>query len=112
MARYTCSYLVNAEIEQLPSLLNEILDSCGFEIIFEALGYIMARELPGNIAFSKLVSVDVFIDATKVHNQQVPLTWVVKSDELPLQQYNHCWQRFKEIQQQIGEHRQWHLVAN
>ncbi|ACK69605.1 conserved hypothetical protein [Gloeothece citriformis PCC 7424] len=112
MARYTCSYLVKVQLEQLPLLLDEILHSCGFEIIYQAIGYIMAREIPGKIDFSKLVSVDVFIDATQIQNNQVPLTWVVKSDELPLHHYNHCWQRFNQIQQEIGEHSQWHLVPS
>ncbi|ACK69163.1 conserved hypothetical protein [Gloeothece citriformis PCC 7424] len=110
MARYTCSILVNTPVEQLHNLLSDILHSCEFEVIYQALDYIRAREIPGKIIFSKLVSVDVFIDKATIKNNQVSITWVVKNDELPLHQDNHCWQRFEQIQEAIYKNCQWDLV--
>ncbi|WP_013321141.1 hypothetical protein [Gloeothece verrucosa] len=110
MARYTCSTLVKASVEKLPNLLAQILRSCEFEVIYQSLDYIRAREMPGKIIFSKLVSVDVFIDTAKTKNNQVSITWVVKNDELPLYQENHCWQHFEQIQQAIKGTSQWDLV--
>lgn len=105
MARYTCSIMVNTSIEHLPNLLIDILRSCQFEVIYQAFDYIRAREMPGKITFSKLVSVDVFIETTKASNNQFSLTWVVKNDELPLRQHNHCRQLFEQIQQAIEQNR-------
>lgn len=111
MARYTCSISVNIALEHLPNLLNDILRSCDFEIIYQALDYIRAREMPGKITFSKLVSVDVFVDTAKSKNNQVSVTWVVKNDELALQHNNHCWQLFEQIQQAIKNNHQWNLIT-
>ncbi len=111
MARYSCSYWVNASVEELPDLLAQILRSCELELIHQTIDYMMAREIPGKIAFAKLVTVDIFLDPAKAKNHEIPLTWIVKNDELPLQLDNHCWQRFEQLQQAIANHRQWRLVS-
>ncbi len=112
MARYTSSYLVNLPLNQLPTIINKILQSCGFEQVYQATDYVMAREIPGQVAFSKLVTIEILIDSTKAKSNEVPVTWVVTNDELPLQTSNHCRQRFEEIQQMVSQHQPWHLVAS
>ncbi|ACK65603.1 conserved hypothetical protein [Rippkaea orientalis PCC 8801] len=112
MARYTSSYLVNASLNEIPTVLVNILESCGFELVYQAVDYMMAREIPGQVSYSKLVVIEVLIDSTKAKAKEVPITWVVKNDELPLQMNNHCQQRFEQIQQTISEDKQWHLIAS
>ena len=112
MARYTSSYLVNLPLNQLPQTIKKVLQSCEFELVYQATDYIMAREIPGQVAFSKLVTVEILIDSTKAKNDEVPITWVIKNDELPLQVTNHCRQRFEKIQKMISQCQLWHLVAS
>jgi hypothetical protein len=112
MARYTSSYLVNLPGDQLPQAIDRVLQSCGLESVYNATDYIMAREIPGQVVFSKLVTVEILIDSTKAKSDEVPITWVIKSDELPLQVTNHCQQRFEQIQETISQHEQWHLIAS
>ncbi|MGP0128634.1 MAG: hypothetical protein ACTMUB_05025 [cyanobacterium endosymbiont of Rhopalodia musculus] len=112
MARYTSSYLVNLPLEQLPQAINKILQSCGFESVYHATDYMMAREIPGEVVFSKLVTVEILIDSTKAKIGEIPITWVIKNDELPLQVTNHCQQRFGQIQEIISQHQQWNLIAS
>lgn len=112
MARYTSSYLVNIPLNQLPKTIEKVLQSCEFELVYQATDYIMAKEIPGKVAFAKLVTVEILIDSTKAKSDEVPITWVIKNDELPLQVMNHCQQRFKQIQKMISQCQLWHLVAS
>ncbi len=112
MARYTCSYLVNIAPDRLPIVLSDILQACEFEVTYQIADYMMAREIPGKVAFAKLVTVEILIDGTRAKNQEIPVTWVVKNDELPLHLDNHCRQLFGKIQAAIGNNPQWQLVAS
>ena len=111
MARYLCSYLVKVSLGELKPLLDKLLENCQFETIYQTLDYIMAREIPGKINFSKLVTVEVLIDSTTAREQEVQVNLVVKNDELPLQTNNHCRQIFEKLQQVLGEDHQWKLIA-
>jgi hypothetical protein len=112
MARYTSSYIATVSLKQLPPLLNQILESCEFEVIYQAIDYIMAREIPGKVNFSKLVTVEVLIESTAAKENEVPVNWVIKNDELPLQIENHCQQKFQKIEQAISKYPQWRLIAS
>ena len=61
MARYTSSYIATVSLKQLPPLLNQILESCEFEVIYQAIDYIMAREIPGKVTFSKLLYCNFYL---------------------------------------------------
>lgn len=111
MARYTSSFVANTTLEQVPVLLSQLLESCEFEVVYQATDYLMAREVPGKINFSKLVSVEILIESTTATENRVPVTFVVKNDELPLNPNNHCNQRFQQIQHTLNESQQWQLVA-
>ncbi|MGH2416449.1 MAG: hypothetical protein ACRDEA_22705 [Microcystaceae cyanobacterium] len=111
MARYSCSYSVNTSVEQIPSLLVQILQKCEFEVIHQSVNYIKAREISAQALFSKLVTVDIFIDPVEEKNGRVPLTWVVKNDELTLHLDNHCRRQFERLQRAIANECQWHLAS-
>ena len=112
MARYTSSYLVTVSLNEVPPLLEQVLEACGFNLVYQAVDYLMAKEIPGRVSYSKLVTLEVLIDSTKAKVNEVPVTWVVKNDELPLQTNNHCRQRFEDIQEAISKNKQWSLVAS
>jgi hypothetical protein len=72
----------------------------------------MAREIPGRIAFAKLVTVEVLIDKSTATAQEVRMNFVIKNEELPLQVDNHCRQMFELVQQAVAANRHWQLVES
>lgn len=112
MARYICSFTVAVPLDRLQQLLIEVLQSCNFDIIYDTGDYLMAREIPGNLAFAKLVTVEALIDKSTATAEEVRMSFVIKNEELPLQVDNHCRQMFDVVQQAIVENRQWHLVES
>ena len=112
MARYTCSFVVPASVETLQQSLIEILEECKFDIIYDTGDYLMAREIPGRVAFAKLVTVEVLIDKSVATPQELYMNFVVKNEELPLQVDNHCHQMFQVVQSAINKKENWQLVEN
>ncbi|NEO49206.1 MAG: hypothetical protein F6K55_35985 [Moorea sp. SIO4A3] len=110
MARYTRSIKITISLDRLLPLLIEVIKSCDLEILYESDDYIMARESPGNISFTKLVTVDVLIDKSKATAQQVPINFVVKNEELPLQVNNHCRQIFELLQEAVNNNPDWQVA--
>ena len=72
----------------------------------------MAREIPGRIAFAKLVTVEVLIDKSTATSQEVRMNFVIKNEELPLQVDNHCRQMFEMVQEAVAANRHWQLVES
>jgi hypothetical protein len=70
----------------------------------------MARETPGNVPFSKLVTVEVLVDSTRATSETTNLSVVVKNEELPLQTNNHCFQVYQRVNQAISDNKGWSLV--
>lgn len=112
MARYTCSFVVSILIDDLHPLLVDLLQECDLEIQYYTADYIMAREIPGNISFSKLVKAEVLIDKSTATETETRMSIVIKNEELPLQVDNHCRQMFEFIKQTIEESRHWHLIES
>ena len=112
MARYTCSFTVAVSLDHLQHSLIEVLQSCNFDIIYDTGDYLMAREIPGRIAFAKLVTVEVLIDKSTATSQEVRMNFVIKNEELPLQVDNHCRQMFELVQQAVAANRHWQLVES
>ncbi len=112
MARYTCSFTVTVDVDSLRQLLIEVLQSCNLDIIYDAGDYMMAREHPGQVSFSKLVTVEVLIDKTTATATATRLNLVIKNEELPLQVDNHCHQIFELVNQAIVENRNWQFVES
>ena len=67
-----------------------MLADCQLETIYELEDYLMAREIPGRVSFSKLVAAEVFIDITSATTDAVTVSFVLKNEELPLNRNNHC----------------------
>lgn len=112
MARYTCFFTVAVPLEKLRQLLAEILESCRFDIIYHTEDYMMAREVPGQVSFARLVTVEVLIDKTKATNECVRMDVVAKNEELPLQLNNHCYRMFDQVSRAIAENPQWQLLES
>jgi hypothetical protein len=112
MARYTRSITVAAPEDDLQQLLADILQSCNFEVVHTTEGYLMARENPGKVSFTKLVIVEVLIDNTMATNTGIRLNFVIKSEELPLQADNHCRQMFDRLSQALENNKNWELVES
>ena len=112
MARYTCSYIVKTSLKELETLLKDMLKTCEFEVMYHTPDYMMAREIPGKVPFSKLVTVEALIDSTTATKNEVQVSLVVKNDELPLQLDNHCRQLFEGEQGVITKDYQWQLVES
>lgn len=112
MARYTCSLTVAVSLDRLQESLTEVLKSCKFDIIYDTGDYLMAREIPGRVAFAKLVTVEVLIDRSTATAQEVRMNFVIKNEELPLQVDNHCRQMFDMVQEAVAQNRHWQLVES
>ncbi|MEA5535313.1 hypothetical protein [Crocosphaera sp. XPORK-15E] len=111
MARYTSSFLAKTNLEQIPILLCQLVESCDFEVVYQATDYLMAREIPGQVPFSKLVTVEALVESTAAQNNEVPVTFVIKNDELPLKSNNHCQQLFQKLQLALNQSQEWRLIA-
>jgi hypothetical protein len=112
MARYTCSLIVSVPIDHLQELLIRLLQECGLEIQYYTPDYIMAREIPGQVSFSKLVTVEVLIEKSSSTETETRMMIIMKNEELPLQLNNHCRQIFDFVRQTIEHSRNWHLIES
>ena len=112
MARYTCSFTIAVPIARLRQLLVEVLQSCNLEIIHATNDFMMAREIPGQVSFAKLVTVEALIDKSTTTSTETSINLVIKNEELPLQVDNHCHQIFEVVKQAILENRDWQLVES
>ncbi|MBD2447783.1 hypothetical protein H6G76_11465 [Nostoc sp. FACHB-152] len=112
MARYTCSFTISINVDNLQPLLLDLLQNCDLEIQYYNHDYILAREIPGNIPFSKLVKVEVFIEKSTATETETRMSIVIKNEELPLQLHNHCREIFDFVKQAIEQNRYWHLIES
>ena len=112
MARYTCSFSVAIGVENLRQLLAEIFKSCNLVLICDRNDYMMARQHPGQVSFSKLVTVEVLIDNTTSTQTATRINLVIKNEELALQIDNHCHRIFDLVKQSIVENYNWQLTEN
>ncbi|HIK43675.1 MAG TPA: hypothetical protein IGR64_02190 [Leptolyngbyaceae cyanobacterium M65_K2018_010] len=64
--------------------------------------YFVAKEKPGQVSLSQLTTIEVIISPPNQDFQWAKLNLVVKNEELPLQQDNHCQRVFDAVSQAIG----------
>ena len=108
MARYTSLYRSGIfPVTHLRQCLSELLESCNFAVIYEDSAYLVARERPGGVAFSKLVTVEVLFGTpgsmeTSSGEDALQMNVVVKNEELPLSANNHCRQKFNLVTQVVS----------
>lgn len=112
MARYSSLFIAGVPAETARQNLVDILRTCGFEVIYETGEYVMAREKPGGVSYTKLVTVEGLIDVTSATHNRVQVKIVAKNEELPLHVNNHCEQLFNNIQDTISLDRSWEPVRN
>jgi hypothetical protein len=113
MARYTGSFtLAVTNNPNLRQAMIEVLKTCGLELVYDRREYIMAREIPGKVALSKLVAIEVLIDTVRSTQAEMRMNLVVKNEELPLQLDNHCHQIFERVNQAIADNQKWQLVES
>jgi len=112
MARYTSLYTVAVSLDRFRQLLTDIFRSCSLDVIYASEDYWVARELPGQVSYAKLVTVEVLIEQPQTQNAEVKMNFVVKNEELPLKSNNHCRQIFNLVNQAIAENRQWQLIQS
>jgi hypothetical protein len=110
MARYTCSFTVAMPLQQLHKSLKETLKACNLDIIYDSGDYIVAREIPGQVSFVQLVTVEGLIDKVATSEQSIRMNFVIKNEELPLQVDNHCRRIFETINRALAELKQWNLI--
>ena len=80
------------------------------ETMYETDDYVMAREIPGRVSFTKLVTAEVSIDAAADTSDLVRLNFLVKNDELPLNANNHCRQIFDLLRVAIAHNYDWQAL--
>jgi hypothetical protein len=112
MSRYVCHFLVNLSPDRLRLSLRKVLATGRLEAVYEGADYVMAREIPGQVAFAKLVTVEVSIDVTTATSEAVKLSFLVRNEELPLQLDNHCRQVFDALRLAIAHRPDWHPIAS
>ena len=112
MARYTGLFTISTPLEQLRTQLAQVLESCNLDIVYDTGDYMMAREVPGRVAFAKLVSVEVLIDRPVEFTEEIRMRFVVKNEELPLQKDNHCHMMFETVKDAIASSDCWQLLEN
>lgn len=116
MARYTSLYKsATFPVTHLRQCFSELLESCNFAVIYEDSDYLVAREIPGMVSFSKLVTVEVLFGKSEgfddsVAERAVKMNVVVKNEELPLSSNNHCRQQFNLVNQAASSRHDLQLV--
>lgn len=110
MARYTGLFKIAASVTGLQPLLSEVLKSCNFDIVYQSGDYLMAREVPGKVAYHQLVTVEVLVDKTTATEDEIRMNIVIKNEELPLKTDNHCRRMFDQVHQAISDTRDWRLI--
>jgi hypothetical protein len=112
MSRYVCHFFVQHSPEMVRAPLRQLMESCRMEMVYEIEDYMMAREIPGGVSFSKLVTIEVLIDITNATEEAVTLSFVVKNEELPLNSNNHCRQMFDMLRVALEQHKDWHPITS
>ncbi|NJK34327.1 MAG: hypothetical protein HC919_04885 [Oscillatoriales cyanobacterium SM2_2_1] len=90
MARYTHCFTAALQPEHLHQTIVALLESCGLQITYKTDDYVMAQEIKGDTAFSRMVTVEILIHQSEIVGERVKLTCVTKNEELPLKKKNHC----------------------
>jgi hypothetical protein len=112
MARYTQNYTISTDPEKLRQAIVETLTECQLSVTYVTDDYVMAQETAGQIAFSKLVTVEVLIHQSSIDGNTVKLTCVIKNGELPLRLHNHCQKMADLVNQEFASNQNWKLLES
>ena len=103
MARYTTFFMTSAPKDEVHQGLLTALETCGLELVYQDPVYIVAKEKPGQVSFAQLTSVELMLSQPTVESGGAKIDLVVKNEELPLRQQNHCREVFTQVKQAISE---------
>ena len=103
MARYTNFFMTGAPKDDVHQGLIGALESCGLELVYQDPVYIVAKEKPGKVSFSQLATVELLLNPPTAESNGAKIDLVVKNEELPLRQQNHCKEVFKVVNQAITD---------
>ena len=112
MTRYTAIFTIAVTIENLQPVFKHILSNCGCEIIYTREYYLMAREFPGKVSFSELVTIEISFERVTNTSENLRFNIVTRNEELPLKLNNHCSQVFDLLTQLIADNSHWKLVES
>lgn len=103
MARYTNLFALEKPfVPQLKKTLADTLTGCGLNLVYESPDYLVAKEKPGHVSHIKLATVEVLINPPTKTKPTTLINLVVRNEELPLNNNNHCHQVFEEVNQAIA----------
>lgn len=107
MARYTNLFTAIGSTLDLKQSVMRVFQDCGLSLVYETKDYLVAKEKPGQVAFSKLATVEVLINPTVNDEIDARVNLVVKNEELPIHRDNHCQQVFSTVNQAIASIDAW-----
>ncbi|MEO0537598.1 MAG: hypothetical protein AAF215_27520 [Cyanobacteria bacterium P01_A01_bin.123] len=112
MARYTNLFTTTAadSVPELKVALAETLKSCDLNLIYEAQDYLVAKEKPGQVSYAKLATIEVLINPPLAGQHEARVNLVVKNEELPLSNNNHCQRVFQLVNQAIRATNSWQFT--
>ncbi len=102
MARYTNFFMTSAPKEDIHRGLLNTLEACDFELIYQDPAYIVAKEKPGQVSFAQITTVELLLNPPTAALGGAKIDVVVKNEELPLRQDNHCREIFDIVNQAIA----------
>jgi len=103
MARYTNFFMTGAPKEDVHQGLVTALKTCGLDLVYQDPVYIVAKEKPGQVSFAQLTTVELMLNPPTRELGGAKIDLVVKNEELPLRQQNHCREVFTQVNQAISE---------
>lgn len=103
MARYTNFFMTSAPKEDVHQGLISALESCELNLVYQDPVYIVAKEKPGQVSFAQLTTVEILLNPPTIEQGGAKIDLVVKNEELPLRQQNHCREIFTQVNQAISE---------
>jgi hypothetical protein len=110
MARYTQHFLIEILPINLQAAVLKTLEECNLSITYSTEDYVMAQENSGQVAFSKLVTVEVLIHQSQITGEKVRLTCVTKNEELPLHIDNHCHRMSESVSEAFARAESWKFL--
>jgi hypothetical protein len=103
MARYTNLFMTGAPKEEVHQGLVTALEACNLDLVYQDPVYIVAKEKPGQVSFAQLATVEILLNPPALETQGAKIDLIVKNEELPLRQQNHCHTVFTQVNQAVSE---------
>ncbi len=103
MARYTNFFMTGTSREDIHKGLLSALEACDLNLVYQDSAYIVAKEKPGQVTFTQLTTVELLINPPTVELGGAKIDVVVKNEELPLRQNNHCREIFNVVNRAIAD---------